>query len=231
MSLSNITLPERLQHALDQWEMLEEQHLYFAPIRHHSPACAYSVLALIEQVKPDYVLIEGPDSFNPLIAGLLDGDTRPPVAIMGQTAVKGAPEQCDESDAVTKSAYFPFCEYSPEWQALRIGQQHQAKLRFIDLPWTAQVECDHESENPHHSLQRERYLAHSLFIAQLAKKCGCRDHDELWEHLFELRPLASVANWSGFFRDSFVWCALARLDYEPLSKMRKWRELWHKNCH
>ncbi|CAG9420369.1 hypothetical protein NVI2019_PEGOAJLN_01858 [Providencia alcalifaciens] len=215
MSLSNITLPERLQHALDQWEMLEEQHLYFAPIRHHSPACAYSVLALIEQVKPDYVLIEGPDSFNPLIAGLLDGDTRPPVAIMGQTAVKGAPEQCDESDAVTKSAYFPFCEYSPEWQALRIGQQHQAKLRFIDLPWTAQVECDHESENPHHSLQRERYLAHSLFIAQLAKKCGCRDHDELWEHLFELRPLASVANWSGFFRDSFVWCALARLDYEP----------------
>ncbi|HFD6680515.1 TPA: DUF5682 family protein [Providencia alcalifaciens] len=215
MSLSNITLPERLQHALDQWEMLEEQHLYFAPIRHHSPACAYSVLALIEQVKPDYVLIEGPDSFNPLIAGLLDGDTRPPVAIMGQTAVKGAPEQCDESDAVTKSAYFPFCEYSPEWQALRIGQQHQAQLRFIDLPWTAQVECDHESENPHHSLQRERYLAHSLFIAQLAKKCGCRDHDELWEHLFELRPLASVANWSGFFRDSFVWCALARLDYEP----------------
>ncbi|MTC51375.1 4-aminobutyrate aminotransferase [Providencia alcalifaciens] len=215
MSLSNITLPERLQHALDQWEMLEEQHLYFAPIRHHSPACAYSVLALIEQVKPDYVLIEGPDSFNPLIAGLLDGDTRPPVAIMGQTAVKGAPEQCDESDAVTKSAYFPFCEYSPEWQALRIGQQHQAQLRFIDLPWTAQVECDHESENPHHSLQRERYLAHSLFIAQRAKKCGCRDHDELWEHLFELRPLASVANWSGFFRDSFVWCALARLDYEP----------------
>ncbi len=215
MSLSNITLPERLQHALDQWEMLEEQHLYFAPIRHHSPACAYSVLALIEQVKPDYVLIEGPDSFNPLIAGLLDGDTRPPVAIMGQTAVKGAPEQCDESDAVTKSTYFPFCEYSPEWQALRIGQQHQAQLRFIDLPWTAQVECDHESENPHHSLQRERYLAHSLFIAQLAKKCGCRDHDELWEHLFELRPLASVANWSGFFRDSFVWCALARLDYEP----------------
>ncbi|HGI5213028.1 TPA: DUF5682 family protein [Providencia alcalifaciens] len=215
MSLSNITLPERLQHALDQWKMLEEQHLYFAPIRHHSPACAYSVLALIEQVKPDYVLIEGPDSFNPLIAGLLDGDTRPPVAIMGQTAVKGAPEQCDESDAVTKSAYFPFCEYSPEWQALRIGQQHQAQLRFIDLPWTAQVECDHESENPHHSLQRERHLAHSLFIAQLAKKCGCRDHDELWEHLFELRPLASVANWSGFFRDSFVWCALARLDYEP----------------
>lgn len=215
MSLSNITLPERLQHALDQWEMLEEQHLYFAPIRHHSPACAYSVLTLIEQVKPDYVLIEGPDSFNPLIAGLLDGDTRPPVAIMGQTAVKGAPEQCDESDTVTQSAYFPFCEYSPEWQALHIGQQHQAQLRFIDLPWTAQVECDHESESQHHSLQRERYLAHSLFIAQLAKKCGCRDHDELWEHLFELRPLASVANWSGFFRDSFVWCALARLDYEP----------------
>ena len=120
ITLQHITLPERLQNALEQWQRLGEHQLYFAPVRHHSPACAYSVLSLIEQVKPDYVLIEGPDSFNPLIAGLLDGDTRPPVAIMGQTTLKSAPTESDESDAVTRSAYFPFCEYSPEWQALRI---------------------------------------------------------------------------------------------------------------
>ncbi|MEQ5205193.1 DUF5682 family protein, partial [Providencia rettgeri] len=180
MTLQHITLPERLQNALEQWQRLGEHQLYFAPVRHHSPACAYSVLSLIEQVKPDYVLIEGPDSFNPLIAGLLDGDTRPPVAIMGQTTLKSAPTESDESDAVTRSAYFPFCEYSPEWQALHVGQLHQAQLRFIDLPWTAQVELDLEGESQHQSLQRERYLAHSLFIAQLTKKCGCRDHDELW---------------------------------------------------
>ncbi|WP_272520960.1 DUF5682 family protein [Providencia sp. PROV202] len=215
VTLQHITLPERLQLALEQWKTLGEQQLYFAPVRHHSPACAYSVLSLIEQVKPDYVLIEGPDSFNPLIAGLLDKETRPPVAIMGQTTLKNATAEQDGSDAVTRSAYFPFCEYSPEWQALHVGQQHKAQLRFIDLPWTAQVELDQEGESQHQSLQRERYLAHSLFIAQLAKKCGCRDHDELWEHLFELRPLTSVANWTDFFRDTFIWCALARLDYEP----------------
>lgn len=215
MSLSSITLPERLQQALNQWQSLESQNIYFAPVRHHSPACAYSVLTLIEQVQPDYVLVEGPDSFNSLIVGLLDSETRPPIAIMGQTELKIADIDQGESDAVTKSAYFPFCEYSPEWQALQAGNQHNAKLRFIDLPWAAQIALDHKIDNQNQSLQRERYLAHSLFIAQLAKKCGCRDHDELWEHLFELRPLESVANWTGFFRDSFIWCALARLDYEP----------------
>ena len=213
MSLPSIPLPERLERALTQWHLLESQQLYFAPIRHHSPACAYSVLSLIEQIQPDYVLIEGPDSFNPLISGLLDKETQPPIAIMAQTEQKESPSDSDKRDAVTRSAYFPFCEYSPEWQALQIGHQYKAKLRFIDLPWAAQVEIDGDPESQ--SLQKERYLAHSLFIEQLAKKCGCRDHDELWEHLFELRTIESLIDWQSFFQDSFIWCALARLDYEP----------------
>ncbi|MGO2333849.1 DUF5682 family protein [Providencia sp.] len=213
MSLPSIFLPERLKSALEQWQALSSHQLYFAPIRHHSPACSYSVLSLIEQVKPDYVLIEGPDSFNSLISGLLNEETKPPVAIMAQTEIKNEQDEHNKSDPVTRSAYFPFCEYSPEWQALRVGHQHHAKLRFIDLPWTGQVNVDESTENQ--SLQKERYLAHSLFITQLAKKCGCRDHDELWEHLFELRTIESLTHWQSFFHDSFIWCALARLDYEP----------------
>lgn len=215
MSVPSIFLPKRLESALLQRRELESQQLYFAPIRHHSPACAYSVLSLIEQIQPDYVLVEGPDSFNTLISGLLNQDTKPPVAIMAQAEIKFTHSGQDESDVVTKSAYFPFCEYSPEWQALRVGHQQNAKLRFIDLPWAAQVYVDENTEHQNQSLQTERYLKHSLFIAQLAKKCGCRDHDELWEHLFELREMTSLADWPSFFNDSFIWCALARLDYEP----------------
>ncbi len=50
------------------------------PIRHHSPRIQHAFL--IEQIKPDYVLIEGPDSFNELLTSLLHHDTQPPVAIM-----------------------------------------------------------------------------------------------------------------------------------------------------
>lgn len=214
MSLPSIPLPERLEKALASWQQLESENIYFAPVRHHSPACAYSTLSLIEQIKPDYVLIEGPDSFNGLIAGLLHQDTLPPVAIMAQTEVK-AESLNGEGDAVTRSAYFPFCEYSPEWQALKQGSLHKAQLQFIDLPWSAQVNIDETDEGQSQSLQKERYLAHSLFIAQLAKKSGCRDHDELWEQLFELRTFEQLADWSAFFKDAFTWCGLARLDYEP----------------
>lgn len=59
MTLHSIPLPERIDQARLKWTSLQQQHLYFAPVRHHSPACAYAVLSLIDSVKPDYILIEG----------------------------------------------------------------------------------------------------------------------------------------------------------------------------
>lgn len=208
MSLSSIALPTRLHDALDSWQRLQDAQIYFAPVRHHSPACAYAVLSLIETIKPDHILIEGPDSFNPLIPALLDPQTRPPVAILGQA------DALKKGDDTPRSAYFPFCDYSPEWQALQAGHQQAATLRFIDLPWNAQGD-DEQPDAQSQSLQKERYLAHSQFISRLAKTCYCRDHDELWEHLFELRPLEALTDWQRLFHDTFIWCALARLDYEP----------------
>ncbi|WP_254879887.1 hypothetical protein [Providencia rettgeri] len=57
MSLLSIPLPERIEKALQDRRQLESVGIYFAPIRHHSPACAYSTLSLIEHIKPDYVLL------------------------------------------------------------------------------------------------------------------------------------------------------------------------------
>lgn len=32
---------------------------------------------------------------------------------------------------------------------------------------------------------------------------------------FELRSIEALADWQTLFNDIFIWCALARLDYEP----------------
>jgi len=32
-------------------------------------------------------------------------------------------------------AYYPFCEYSPEWCAILAGRRLGARVQFIDLPW------------------------------------------------------------------------------------------------
>ena len=37
--------------------------------------------------------------------------------------------------ASRRGAYYPFCVYSPEWQALQTGGEVGAEVRFIDLPY------------------------------------------------------------------------------------------------
>lgn len=140
------------------------------------------------------------------------------------------------------SAYFPFCDYSPEWVALRYQLSEltpktassnltenltQTKntssnispyIGFIDLPWSEQVahreNVRSEQTWETQSLQQERYLAHSNYIKALADKLHCRDHDEVWEHLFELDSVERLSNWQAFFHKVLVWCAMSRLDYE-----------------
>ncbi|MBL0866803.1 4-aminobutyrate aminotransferase [Pectobacterium carotovorum] len=216
MSLSNIVLPARMEQALATWDFLQSQQIYFAPVRHHSPACAYGLLSLIDDIQPDHILIEAPVSFNHLLPDLLHPDAKPPIAVMGQADFQARESQEGETpQATTRSAFFPFCDYSPEWVALHAGHRHNATLRFIDLPWVEQIAIEERQNDVSQSLQAERYLAHSQFISALAKKCYCRDHDDLWEHLFELRSIEALADWQSLFRDTLVWCALARLDYEP----------------
>ena len=55
---------------------------YF-PIRHHSPRAAAAVNAFLTETAPELVLIEAPEDAVSLIDVLVDGETEPPVAILG----------------------------------------------------------------------------------------------------------------------------------------------------
>ena len=213
-----MTIPARLQAAFTAQTALNQQGIWFAPIRHHSPACAYAVHHLIQQIQPSHILIEAPHHFNKLIPDLLSPDTLPPVAIFTQAKSQTAnnPESNTTPNNI-HSAYFPFCDYSPEWVALRTGSAQHAQIQFIDLDWASQCQLQQTLRlNPvgQTNLMEERYLTHSQYIQNLANKLHCRNHDELWEHLFELQPPKQLAQASTFFQDVFTWCALARLDYE-----------------
>ena len=190
-------------------EKLAADGLYFAPIRHHSPACALALQALIREVRPAAVLIEGPDDFDTLLPLLLDPATRPPVAILAQS--RSAAD--DAPVAGLSSAFYPFCDYSPEWVALQEGSAVGAQIAFIDRPWHGNDE-DRDHDDDMRSLMSERYLAHSAYLKALAAASGCRDQDELWDHLFELRSGTELRNWRRLFSDVFAYCAMARADYE-----------------
>ena len=199
-----LPMPARLDRARRLLETLEAEGIYFAPIRHHSPACAFAVSALIAEIGPESVLIEGPEEFGALLPDLVSDECVPPVAILSHT---------DQS-----SGFFPLASYSPEWVALREGTAAGADVAFIDLAWRARPVVENEEDNAEwmsRSIQEERHLAHSVTLARLALQEHCRDHDELWDQLFELRGRDALGDWRALFADVFVWSALARLDYEP----------------
>ena len=191
-------VPPRLRRALGSQRAWAGSGVHLVPIRHHSPACALALSALLEEVRPAVVLIEGPAEYTALLPALQDPDTVPPVAVL--------------SLVDRTASYYPLAEFSPEWVALRWAGEHDAEAAFIDrAPGPLDDGADGAAAR---TLQAEYHLARSTALDALARRLGCRDHDEVWEQLFEDRGSADIRAWPDFFADTLAWSALARLDAE-----------------
>ena len=187
--------PERLTRALAAQARWREAGIHLAGVRHHSPGCAQALAALLDEVRPRTVLIEGPREYDALLPALADPATRPPVAVL--------------SVGERRSGFYPLADFSPEWVALRWGSTQGAEVAFIDAGY---AETDDPAADEVRTLQAEHHLARSEQLAALATRLGCRDHDETWEHLFEVRAPDELRDWRGFFADTLAWGALARAD-------------------
>ena len=97
-------------------------------IRHHGPGSARAVRAALNTLRPDIVLIEGPPEADELLRWVADKEMKPPVAIL-----------CFRPDDPTSSVYYPFVEFSPEWQAISFALRNQVPARFMDLPISNQL--------------------------------------------------------------------------------------------
>lgn len=197
--------------------------VHFAPIRHHSPACAWAVMQLIRHIKPDHVLVEGPIDFAPHIDVLLDPETRPPVAIASIVELT----RRGDVQHPRLASYFPFCTHSPELVALNEGKRIGANLAFIDIPSTDKTltHADYDSENTDKTgddsnnqdeqvqhrpinLQDDSVFNSNDYVSALAKEQGCRDGYELWDHLFETQLGSS--DWRKLLSEVGAYCASLR---------------------
>ena len=104
-------------------------------IRHHGPGCARSLLRALEELRPDCVLIEGPPDAEELIGLAAAEGMEPPVALLAYS-----PED------PKRGAFFPFAEFSPEWQAILFAVKEGITVRFIDLPQTNQLAIARDEE-------------------------------------------------------------------------------------
>ena len=155
-------------------------------IRHHGPGSARSLLKKLEQMQPDIILIEGPPEAESILPLATEPGMKPPVAILAY-----------EPDKPHNAAYYPFTEFSPEWQAIQFGLSHNIPLRFIDLPMMhklvkAEVNRDESplEDNIEDTTEEVDNKEDDIIldpITHIAKLAGYEEGELWWEHTFEQR--------------------------------------------
>jgi hypothetical protein len=151
--------------------------IVFFPVRHHSPAAARVLRELVYRVRPQAILIEGPSDFNSRIEELYLPH-KLPVAIYSYWRLP---------DGARSGAYYPFCAYSPEWEALRVAREIGAKAEFIDLPWAEVSKTEIASHR-----YADGELRSSRYVRELCRKLGAPDFDSLWDTLIEIDPNLTI---------------------------------------
>ena len=97
-------------------------------VRHHGPGCARALRAALEALTPDCVLVEGPPDAADVLPLLVHEAMEPPVALLIYAA-----------DQPQRAVFYPFTDFSPEWQALAYALGRGVPARFMDLPQAVQL--------------------------------------------------------------------------------------------
>jgi hypothetical protein len=192
---------------------LVTDELVVVPVRHHSPACAAAVEAAFTRHRPSRVLIEGPRSFDALAGLLSHPEAQFPLAIYTWSRPARRPAAPGERHG----GYYPFCDYSPELVAARLAHAAGVPANFCDLEVGEQAAAaavlpGEAAVLPGDgSLLREDVYEHSRALTALAEQLGCRDHEDLWELLFEADP--AETDLDEHLARMTAYCLLARRDH------------------
>jgi len=134
-------------------------------VRHHGPGSARAVARALEAYKPEVVLIEGPPEADTLVS--LASELKPPVALLAYPA--------DVAAAKRRASFWPFAEFSPEWQAIRWAVANSVPVRFCDLPAAYRFATD--------GPEPDGAVADPL--GELAAAAGYDDAERWWEDVVE----------------------------------------------
>ncbi|MFE3861456.1 DUF5682 family protein [Streptomyces goshikiensis] len=139
---------------------------YLLGVRHHSPALAAVVPALLDAAGAEVVCVELPADFQPWLEHLADPETVAPVALAG-------------AGAEGRLAFYPFADFSPELAAIRWARARGAEVVCCDLPlgdpgWTLPGGAGAPAPG------------RRPFADALSASGSGRDGDDLWDRAVEV---------------------------------------------
>ncbi|MFJ3142199.1 DUF5682 family protein [Streptomyces halstedii] len=195
---------------------------YLIGVRHHAPSLAAVVPALLDEARPDVLLVELPAETQDWLPWLAHEETRAPVAL---AAVPG--------DGRVGPAFYPFADFSPELAAIRWAARHGVRVVACDLPLADRVPggtLPGEGEEAPGAGARCRQPAAGLAAALRDGLTG-RPGEDLWDRLVEtmapgsapeaLRRAALLTGWA-LRQDAAASGGLDALDLR--------RERWMRSC-
>ncbi|WP_250298208.1 DUF5682 family protein [Streptomyces sp. A 4/2] len=188
---------------------------YLIGVRHHSPALAAAVPAMLTAAAPEVLLVELPEEFAPWLEHLGDPATVPPVALAGSGGGGGL-------------VFLPFAEFSPELAAIRWAREagvpvvpfdlplsvrelgaRESEVRESEVPESEVPESEvPQSEVPESEVRAEKTdgSRSGQLTAALRARAGGRPGDDLWDRLVEavapgaapeaLRRAALLVGWA-----------------------------------
>ncbi len=155
-----------------------DSEVHVLGVRHHGPGSARSLKHALEAIAPSIVLVEGPPDADALIPLLTHAEMTPPVALLVY-----------RPDKPGRSVYYPFAEFSPEWQALKYALDRGLPARFIDLPIACQIGDDTNANEKEDKDENEEEPIHRPVdpLGLLAEAAGFDDGERWWEFVVEGR--------------------------------------------
>jgi hypothetical protein len=114
-------------------------------------------------LQPDIVLVEGPPEADTILQWVGHAELKPPVALLVY-----------QPDSPQESSFYPFAEFSPEWQAIAYARRQNIHVRFMDLPATNRFAF------PAPQPQGDP-------LSELSAAAGHPNREVWWEQTFEYR--------------------------------------------
>jgi len=146
-----------------------DERLHLLGIRHHGPGSAALLRQALDALDPACVLVEGPPEADSLISYAAHAGMEPPVALLLYAS--------EDSGA---ASFFPFAEFSPEWQALQWALDRRRPARFIDWPAGVSLALSRQ-EGEEQSTPSQA----SDPLDLLAEAAGYEDGEAFWNTLVE----------------------------------------------
>ena len=222
----NEQLIEQLQQ---QVQTRLDDALYWFPVRHHSPHCAFLLQQAIRERRPKQIFIELPSQLVELLPLLNDTKTKPPIALYSSFNDRdndlGLAGVTTPSKDIMPSlgTWHPLLDYSPEYVAIQMAKEVGAEVIFIDLPahqrsrFTTNHADEPEAIDDETHNDTEAFIS-SRFYQLLVEHSGYQSWNECWDAHFE----RDVSDPKSFRYQLACFCAAVRetthLDAETLQR-------------